>query len=149
MKFLKATILLAILTVFAQCKSVSFEKSPPFKIMSTSYNYWSGGQPGVSGIKVAIQIRPETTVVFDSLYFQKKRTKIEMQQQEGKQLVVGFFNTSTEQPVFNAKKEPKKPVDFPFELQSNEAVISYLVKGKLHYYKVSNIKETKTPVRNQ
>ena len=41
-------------------------------------------------------------------------------------------------------KPPNISIKIPFELQENEAVISYFIKSKKRFYKLSNIKKQKT-----
>ena len=70
---MKTFIYLFILFGFTTCKSVHTEVSNhPFAINGASYNYWTGGRPGVSGIKVILNYTSDQKVTFDKIYFQKK-----------------------------------------------------------------------------
>lgn len=135
------------------CKSAKLDKKPPFKITGATYNNWVGGQPGASGIRVIIAYDTNEDVTFDKIYFHKKEGKIDAYKKEGKVYLVGHINTS--KPRGNdlvLEEDPKKEVNnklpeettFPYELKDDEAIISYTHKGKVKFYKVKNIKQTKT-----
>lgn len=135
------------------CKSAKFDKNPPFKISGATYNNWTGGQPGVSGIRVIINFETKEDVQFDKIYFAKKEGTTELYERKGKVFLVGRIDTSNPKQRdltlhIDSKKEvknelPKEETKIPFELKENEAIISYVYKGKTHYYKVENIQQTK------
>lgn len=136
--------------LITQCKTVQFDTHPPFKITKAIYKNWSGGQPGVSGTNVFINYTSENTIVFDSIYFKNKVTKIAFIKSENSKQIAGYFNTSTrknEDIILhqNATKELKNKIPktkkIPFELKQTEAVISYKEKGKTNYFKVTLEKE--------
>lgn len=137
------------------CKSTKIEKNPPFKVTGATYNHWVGGQPGAKGIKVIISYETKADVTFDQIYFANKEGKIDVYKKDGKPYLIGHISTSTSNPGedlildIDSKKEvnnklPQEEKKIPFELKENEAVISYTYKGKKSYYKVTNIKQTKT-----
>jgi len=149
MKKLKLIIVLFISIGFVQCNILKLEKSPPFKVQGGVYNYWVGGQPGVSGINVNINYLANDTVIFENMYFQRKTTKIETRTVAGKTHIIGHFNTSTREDILiiegqnkTTKQEIKKD-KFPFNLNENEAVISYKEGVKTKYVKVEKLKKTK------
>ena len=148
MKFL-GCILMAL--TFAQCKTMKFDKNPPFTITGATYNNWVGGQPGVSGIKVLIGYTSEKEIVFESVYFANKTTKAESATNEGKTYIVGNIDTSTRDKELTLHSDSKEELNnqlpekkFPFELQENEAVVSYKDGDKTKYFKIENLKQTKT-----
>jgi hypothetical protein len=119
---------------------------------SATYTNWVGGVPGVSGRRVEIKLSEKKSVTFDSLFFQKKTTKIEIRETKGTTLLVAHYSTSSRKNNdfilhSDTKRELKnkipKPDNFPFDLKENEAIISYKVKGKIKYYKIENIKKAK------
>lgn len=150
MKTSVSIYLVFILIAFTQCKTVQFENNPPFKVISASFNNWSGGQPGVRGTKVSISYQAKEKIEFQSIYFRNSSTITELQTVNGETVVAGFFDTSTrandkiENLKINKKKEnhdndhDKNP---HFDLQHNEAVISYKSGDKIKYYKISGLKE--------
>ena len=152
MKSTKLVSLALMSLFFIQCKSAQFDAKPPIKITGATFNNWVGGQPGVSGIRVIVGYEKQGDIEFQKIYFAKKIGRIETYQRKGKTFLVGHIDTSSrekeemimdrdsENEIKNKLPEPK----FPFELKENEAVISYLKNGKTKFFKVKNIKQTKT-----
>ncbi len=151
---IKIISLLAIVLGFTQCKSVKFDKHPPFNVNGASFNNWFGGQPGVSGMKVIIAYDATTKIEFDSIFFANRKTKIELSKMKDKTYIIGHFNTSnvnsredlilhkdTNKEMQNNIPQLKK---IPFELKENEAVISFIEGDKTKYVKIKNIKQTQT-----
>lgn len=150
MKAMKILSILAIVFSFTQCGSTKFEQNPPFSIEKAEYYGWVGGQPGVRGINVKIQLKENSAIAFDSLYFKNRATKVEI---NSATLLVANYNTSKKNasdiildvdPKKEIKNEVPKLNKFPFELKNNEAVLSYQLGGKTHYYKINDVKETDT-----
>ncbi|CAI8317754.1 MAG: Uncharacterised protein [Polaribacter sp. SA4-10] len=132
------------------CKSISFDKKPPFKITEASYKNWVGGQPGVHGINVYINYTSKTTIDFDSIYFRNQTGKLEIKKHPETNLLVGYLNTSTTKNKKDLllQKGDMKPYNttntelkIPFLLKENEAVISFTEAGTTKYYKVLNLKK--------
>lgn len=147
---MKIISILTILLGFSQCGSSKFVKNPSFKVEKATYNKWSGGQPGVSGVKLELQLTNALQIEFDSLYFQKKITKVETRQINNILQIIGHFSTSTRKNkdlIIDA--DPKKEMNntppiiekFPFQLKENEAIVSYKIGEKTVYYKIENVKE--------
>ncbi len=149
MKNIKTIFVLVITFSFIQCNSLKLESSPSFKITGATYNYWIGGQPGVSGIKVNIGVQSDSEIIFEKIYFQKRAVKIEIRTFKEKTYLIGHFDTSTRKdPVviddISLPKPVVKQTEFSFELKENEAVISYKQGNKIKYFKIINLKKTKT-----
>lgn len=149
MKFLS---IIAILFSFTQCGSIKLENNPPFKFKKASYNNWVGGQPGVSGTIVEIELGESSNIDFDSIFFRNKSTKVEINTSNGKTLLIGHFNTSKRQNrdlILDADvtKEMKNTLPdvkkFPFELKKDEAILSYKLGDKINYFKIEDIEKTK------
>jgi len=152
MKKMKVVALILVaMGVFTQCKSIKFDKNPPFKINGATFNNWVGGQPGVSGTRVMIGYTSEEKVAFESVYFNNRETKAALTTENGITYVIGHFSTSTvnnkEDLVLHAdgKKEinntlPKEK-KFPFKLKENEVVISFKEGKKIKYIKIEKIKK--------
>lgn len=148
---MKVGIYLLMAIGLMSCKTVKFEKNPPFQVTGATYNNWVGGQQGVSGMKVIIGYTASENVSFNKIIFYNKEASTEIREKDGKTYVVAFFDTSTRKGADlimdkDPKKEmqntiPKKPL---FELKENEAVIVYTVGETLKYVKVENIKRTET-----
>jgi hypothetical protein len=146
-------ILLSLFVVLGltSCKSTKTDSNPPFKISGATYNYWTGGQPGISGIRVIINYTTSEEITFDTIYFQKRKGEIDKYKREGKTFIIGRINTSTREknevimdadPKKEMNNKPPQGVTIPFDLKENEAMIVYTYKGKKHNFKVTNIKKT-------
>jgi hypothetical protein len=153
MKNFKIILSLFITLLFLQCNSLKFVKKPPFKIEKASYNNWFGGQPGVSGTKIEIELKENSSIAFDSIFFRNKSTKIEINTTTKKTLLIGHFTTSKRQNRdlildINVTKEMKNTLpdvkQIPFELNENEAIISYKVGNKINYFKIENVEKEKS-----
>jgi len=154
MNKMKFVALILIAVAFTQCKSVKFDKHPPFKVTDAAFSNWVGGLPGVSGIKVIIAYKTDTDVAFDSIFFANRKTKVELQKMNDKLYLIGHFDTSTvtnkEDLILhrNSNKELQNKVPnvnkLPFKLKENEAVISFKEGDKTKYVKVKKIKQTKS-----
>ena len=149
MNTMKMLSILAIVFTFFQCGSSKFVTNPPFEINSAEYNTWVGGLPGVSGINVKIKLKEKSTIQFDSLYFKMRVTKVET---KNSTLLIAHYSTSKKNPSdiildIDPKKELKNQIPrqqtIPFELEENEAVLSYQFKGKTRYIKIKDIKKSK------
>jgi hypothetical protein len=148
MKFLS---ILAIILGFSQCGTLKLEENPPFKITSAIHTNFHGGQPGVSGMNVKIIYTSDNDVLFDSIYFSKRVVKLEERKRNNIKMIIGHFNTSTRNRDLVLDADPKKEInnktpdfkEFPFELEDNEAIISYLLNGKKKYFKIKSIKKGK------
>ena len=147
-----------ILLTFSFCcvtKEIS-KGNYPFKVINATYNTWVGGQPGVKGIKVVITIdNPETQL--DSVFFRNMKTKLKQDLNSLQPVFVGVFTfPNTEKDYIlheNAAKEygntpPNITVNTPFELKKNEAVVSYLLDNKTYYYKIDEVEEIKSMVKD-
>ncbi len=146
--------LLYIFLVFGltMCKSAQIENNTPFTINGASYNYWVGGQPGVSGIKIIINYQTNEEVSFDKIYFQKKEGTVELYEKEGKTFVIGRINTGKKRRVIVMDIDPKQEANnqpptitkIPYDLEENEAMLVYTYKGKKRSYKITGIQKTET-----
>ena len=151
MKTMKMVSIFLIIVGFSQCGSLNFEKNPPFKISSAVYQNWSERQAGVQGINVKIAYSSNRTIEFDSIYFSKRIVDLQIKDSKAGKMVVGYFITNQRKDMIldeNPIRELENPVpiirSFPFELDENEAVISYKFKGKIKYFKIASIKKEKS-----
>ena len=140
------SILLLILS-FSQCGNTKFENNTPFIIDSANYMTWTGGQPGIHGINVQIQLKEKSNITFDSLYFRNNATKVEFK--EASLIIANYSSSKNTNSDIILHLEPKKefknkiPVQekIPFKLEDNEAILTYQVNGETKYYKIKEIKE--------
>jgi hypothetical protein len=150
MKIMKILSIVTILLGFAQCGSIAFVQNPSFKVEKASYNNWVGGQPGVSGTKLEIHLKNASEITFDSLYFNNKRAKVEVLQKEEITQLIGHYSTSKRinndliidlDPKKELQNTPPIIKKLPFELNANEAVVSYKKGKKTLFLKIENIKK--------
>jgi hypothetical protein len=155
--FITITASVLVMTMFTQCSSAQqFDKESPFTISKAYYQDWVGGRQGSSGTLITFEIASEISkeVKLDSLFFNHKICKLEASSFNKKYSITGNFSKTTyvERNIImdvNPQKEmankvPDVTTNFPFELTDNECVISYTIKEKKHYYKVTNLKKEKT-----
>jgi len=146
-----------ILSLFTQCGSAQkFDNETPFNISKAYYQDWVGGKPGSNGIIITIEIPSiiSNEIILDSVFFRRKMSKLSIEASDQKQIATANFskNIFTARDIIMnsdprkemANKAPDVTITFPFELTDSECVISYFVKNKKHYYKLTNIKKTKT-----
>ena len=147
MKTIKTFSILTILLCLSQCGVSKFDENPSFIVKNATFSTWVGGLPGVRGTKVEISIIDNSSILFESLYFQNKITKVEKVITNSKTMLIANYNTSK---VLNDKIldiNPKKEIknqlpkveNFPFQLKKNEAVLSFIENGKTKFYKIKNI----------
>jgi len=153
MKIIKILSILVILVSFSQCGVSTLVKNPTLKVEKAFYNKWFGGQPGISGTKVEIHLEDASEVIFVALYFQGKRTKVEVSQIEKFTRIIAHFSTSKRKNRTlildaDATKELENTLpsleEFPFQLKENEAMLSYKNDNKIVYFKIENIKKTQS-----
>ena len=149
----KTSIGIAVLglLLFISCGSTSkiSENKPPFKVLSATYAEWMGGQPGVNGVLVSIKI-DNSAVKLDTVYFRNTSALLKLDEKTTTYNVsIVLPNTAKNlQLDIDPRKEfgnevPDISKKIPFELNDNEAVVSYFYKGKTNYYKISNLIEVK------
>jgi hypothetical protein len=140
-------LIISITFCLSNCSTVKLTETAPFNITGATYHSWAGGQPGVKGINVIVGVDYNSDILFKNIYFQNRKAQATIETKNQKKYVIGNINTSTRSEeiiVDSAVKKQTNKEDFPFKLESNQAVLAYEIKGKMYYYKVSNIKKTKT-----
>lgn len=145
-------VITILISCLVSCSSVkeSSNKKPPFKITSATYNNWIGGQPGVNGVVVKVVIdNPKVTL--DSVYFRNMKTEFEKTKNTSEEIYIGHFTYPNSKKDVILHSDPKKEFGnevpdiskkIPFELNKDEAVVSYIYKGIKNYFKISNLIET-------
>lgn len=125
------------------------EQNPPFKINRAFYNTWVGGQPGVKGYTIYFEIDNSNTVL-DSVYFRNMSAKLLKDTSTSESVYIGTFILPNRMKDYVLHSDPKKEFGnelpdisekTPFQLNSNEAIISYIVDNTTQYYKVTNVVE--------
>ena len=153
MRTIKILSILFLLLGFSQCGGSTLVKKSTLKVEKAFYNKWFGGQPGVRGTKVEIHLKDASEVIFVALYFQGKRTKVEVSQMEKFTRIIAHFSTSKRKNrnlILDADitKELENTLpsleEFPFQLKENEAMLSYKKENKTVYFKIENIKKVQS-----
>ncbi|QNJ97453.1 hypothetical protein [Constantimarinum furrinae] len=120
-------------------------KTPPFSLGEVYAQPWVAGIPsGGSGTNLHISFQSFTdAVVIDSIYFRNHIVKAQLSPEIRNQYV-GYFKhirkpdvIMDSDPLKEAQNTP--PVPFPFDLEDEEAVISYFHYGEMRYYKIKKI----------
>ena len=157
MKSIKLLLLICVAVSLSQCKSMKLTENAPFNVAGATYHSWVGGQPGVSGTNLIIGVENDANITFKKVYFQNKIVDASIENRKGKKYVIANISTSNRRELAIVKTELKqglgeklstkprsKANPIPFNLEPNEAVISYVSGKKTYYYKVSKVKKTET-----
>jgi len=149
-QFMGLISIVFIFISFSHCSSAQkLQKKPSFNLGEVSFQKWIAGvQGGGSGYHMLIHVTSnKNNVTFDSIYFRGYKAKIEI----GKIAYTAQIKTeinlredlimSHEGPDEFGNKTPLKDPDFPFKLQLDECVISYIENHTTKYYKVENLVE--------
>lgn len=126
----------------------SITQNPPFSIEDAySQELVAGVKGGGSGTNIYLKIENlEPGTLINEVYFRSKTIKAK---NTTKNLFVGYFKNDKNRDVImdsNPTKEAENipPKPFPFKLAENEAVLSYIFKGRDYYYKLLDITEKET-----
>ena len=100
-------------------------------------------------MNVKISYTSNKNIQFDSIYFRKRRAKLEVNIVKNQKMITGHFSTSSQKREFvmelNPMKEMKNEIpdiiSFPFKLNESEAIISYKIKDKIKYFKIKKLKK--------
>ena len=126
-------------------KSISFEKTPPFSISEIFAQDWVAGvKEGGSGTNINVTFESlNENLSIENIYFSKKVFLVRQAGNNPKTYFGSFKQIAgrdiimDSNPVNEAKNTP--PIPFPFQLEPNEAVISYIENGTTKFYKVSEV----------
>ena len=140
-----------VLSAFSQCSSQKLVKTPPFVLGEVMAEEWvEAGENGASGTHLFIPVEEGKAIPLDSVYFRGKAEKLEKIQRDSYLVYIGRFKNKTdgqEDMILHAdpekefgNKPPELGKKIPFELEDDEAVVSFMEKGKTKYYKIEDIK---------
>jgi hypothetical protein len=153
MKTIKISSLILLIFGFSQCGTAKFDKNPPFQITSAVVQNWYGGQQGIQGKNLKITYTSNRTIQFDSVFFDKRSTDLQVKNTNESKLVIGYFKSKEKQDLIldeNPVKELQNAVpilkEVPFQLKESEAVVSYTIKGEKKYFKIIAIEKEKDVV---
>ncbi len=134
------------------CKSSQeiSQTNPPFKVTEATYNERIEND-GKNVTMVSIKI-DNTEIKLDSVYFRNRSTRLEFIKKNSEEKYVGYFKSTNTKKDLILHSDPKKEFGnqvpdisqrIPFKLEKDQAVVSYIYKGKISYYKILKISEPK------
>ncbi|MFD1292945.1 hypothetical protein ACFQ5N_03760 [Lutibacter holmesii] len=135
------------LLLFFSCSSTAkiSENNPPFKVLKATYSNWKGSKPSENGFLITIKTN-NSAVVLDTVFFRNTITPLIFNKEpETYSATIVVPNSKLDlQLDINSKNEfgnqvPHTSTKIPFDLKENEAVVSYLYKGKNYFHKISNV----------
>jgi hypothetical protein len=125
----------------------SFDQEPPFTLGDVYYQDWVAGvRKGGSGTNIYITIDSYVDeVVIMDIYFRNKKLKAQNSYQNRDQYV-GYLKNQPGpdiimdiDPVKESQNIP--PESFPFQLEEDEAVLSYLHNEEVKFLKISKMEQ--------
>jgi len=144
-------ILMALISFFslATCATAKkLDKVPPTGITEAYYQNWVAGvQGGGSGTNIFIKTSSQD-IVLDSVYFHNKVAKLSAQQSMPLFYIGRFSNDMNKEWENTNKNHTKRSeikasemANFPFQLKTNECVVSYMQDEKRKYFKISELEK--------
>ncbi|WBX73667.1 hypothetical protein PG913_12705 [Tenacibaculum pacificus] len=139
--------ILIFVCIFTQCASVKLNDDLPFSIKKASYTIVNNT---VYNSNLIIEFTSDEIVDFKKVYFQDKIMNPIIEHKMDKKYIIAHHNSSINQDkkdfVLNADSQkeygntaPKINKKSPFNLNDNEAIISYKIADKIYTYKIKNI----------
>lgn len=147
--------IIAVMSFSSCANGRKIRKEAPIDIQQAYYTTWVGGTKGAgSGLNLYIPVieTEDVEIELDSVYFRGKRAKLQTKPQDDN-LHIGYFRTSdnsgkvpdlimSSDPKEEYGNEPPEIIEkFPFDLEENQAVISFRKNGKKGYYKVDVVEK--------
>ncbi|WP_224488241.1 hypothetical protein [Robertkochia flava] len=137
------------LLAFAQCGSSQvFESNPPFSLDTAHIEPWTAGEADqYKGVNLFFPVASGKEIILDTVYFRTTKAPL-MRIQKGSYLVYKATIENKEQPydiIMHAdpKKEfgnqPPRNTHLPFQLEHDQAVLSYSDGEQRKYYKVTGM----------
>lgn len=131
------------------CKNLSskiLQSQTPIQITSPYYQSWVAGvKGGGSGITVFLPVQNLNGITPDSIHFRGQRVKAIYENYN----IIGRFQTPHNQrqeiilsnePLAEVKNQ-LLPIQnrSPFDLPNDTCILSYIIKNKRYYYKITNL----------
>ncbi|PCJ97679.1 MAG: hypothetical protein COA50_04365 [Flavobacteriaceae bacterium] len=147
---------IVIAMIFSGCVSQKkLQTETPFVLGAVTGQKWIGGmEQSGTGYELAIPVSNMSIQKVDLLevYFRGKVTRVIIEENENVIMAVAKYYSAKPDIIMHA--DPKQEVGnqpptldkkgakaFPFDLKTNEAILSYLEKDKLKYVKITQVKE--------
>ena len=119
-------------------------ENPPFSIEEVYSQKWIAGiKEGGSGTNIYFTLKNlEPGTLINEIYFKNKITTAE---EKNTLIFVGYFKNDQQDIIMDSDTTNEAnnipPKKSPFQLEENEAVLSYTYKGIEYYFKVTKIEE--------
>ncbi|MDT0538759.1 MULTISPECIES: hypothetical protein [Croceitalea] len=156
MKVFTYSILALVFSLSACSSQKKLVENPPFELGQATCQTWQGGRAETgSGINLEIPLLSDNMdeMKMQQAYFRGMIADVSLVSSEGKWMAkASFKNESSEKMDMvmhaDSKQEvgnqpPTKKEKFPFELGTDQCVVSYMDGEKIKYYKIEGIKEQK------
>jgi hypothetical protein len=148
MQMIKFSLILLAIITFSQCASAKFDNNPPFQITSAEVQTYSDGKSKFQGKSLTIRYTSKQNIQFDSVFFDKRSTNLQPKNTTESKMLIGYFTHKEkrdvilhENPAMELQNEIPIIKELSFQLEEHEAVISYFIKGKKKYLKITSIKK--------
>lgn len=143
------------LFAFAHCgSSQTLQSQAPFTLEGSAIEPWTAGDSDqFRGVNLLFPVTSGKEIVLDTVYYGRKKSALIRIQKDDYLVYKATVDTTNTPYDVVMHADPKEefgnrpPVreDVPFELMDDEAVISYLEKGRRKYVKISGLKIS-TPI---
>ncbi|ALM08412.1 hypothetical protein SB49_11765 [Sediminicola sp. YIK13] len=128
----------------------------PFEIGTATVQEWMGGkEESGTGYLVSVSVLNITKDVrFQEMFYHGQVVQVTTESHGHGLMVKGNFTLAPQKPDIIMHADPRKEVgnqppsmqkgytkDLPFDLEPQEAVLSYMIKNRVKYVKISGMKE--------
>ena len=147
LSFLTITVLMACAGGRNNESLYAFESDPPFEVGEGYFQKWVAGTPeGGSGFHLEVYIRDiRQDLTIEKLYF-RKMVSDARQDQTDIDRYKGYFKHAEGRDVvmssdatLEAQNTP--PAPFPFDLENDQAVLSYKLGGEIYFVLLESLEE--------
>lgn len=155
MKYLMSALLIFTLGLSGCSSQKKLTDVAPFEIKEAVCQTWVGGrEESGSGmeVKIALEGISEADVDLNQLYFRGRVGDVSLfTTEQGKTAICTFTDQEKDismhsDPTKEVGNQPPRirsaeEIEFPFELEQDEAVISYMEGGRMRYFKITGVVE--------
>ena len=147
LSFLMISILMACAGGRNNESLYAFESDPPFEVGESYFQKWVAGTPeGGSGFHLAVFVRDiRQDLTIEKLYFRKMVSDARQDQTDIDRYKGYFKNTEGRDVVMSSdatlEAQNTPPVPFPFDLEDDQAVLSYQLAGETYFVLLESLEE--------
>lgn len=155
MKYAMSAMLIFTLGLFGCSSQKKLTKEAPFQVVEAVCQTWVGGREEAGkGTEVTLNLKgiSEAKVNLHQLYFRGRVADVALTKTDAGMLAVCSFTdqekdiTMHSDPMKEVGNQPPRMIseeekNFPFKLNADEAVISYLEGDHMRYYKITGVIE--------